>query len=131
MVRMPKLVVNNASMNCDQGTSPASLTVTPPTNADNEKNEAATVDHYLPMVNIAAFGMCRTQANPQVAAATAAAQGVLTPQPCIPVTTAAWSPGASAVTIGGVKALTDDSTCKCNWTGTVSIVKAGSDIDVE
>jgi hypothetical protein len=128
---MPKLVVDGATMKCDQGVAPATLKVLPLTNADNEKKEAATVDHYQPMVNIAAFGMCRTLANPQVAAATSAASGVLTPQPCIPVTTSPWSPGATAVTIGGVKALTDDSTCKCNWTGTISIVSAGSEIEVE
>ena len=126
-----KLVVDGAKLKCDQGTSPGSLTVMPPKVADADEVKAATVDHYLPMVNISAFGMCQTQANPQVAAATAAAQGVLTPQPCIPVTTSAWSPGSSIVTIDDQKALTDDSTCSCQWTGSVSITSAGSTIDIE
>src|SRR5260370_39169608 len=89
-----KLVVSGAKLKCSQGTSPSSLTVLPGI-ADAKDNPLATVNDYKPMVNIAAFGMCQTQANPQVAAATAAAQGVLTPQPCIPVTTAPWSPGSS------------------------------------
>ncbi|MDR2437860.1 MAG: DUF4280 domain-containing protein, partial [Planctomycetaceae bacterium] len=41
-----------------------------------------------PIVNLATFGMCSSPANPAVAAATAAALGVLTPMPCIPVTVA-------------------------------------------
>jgi len=81
---------------------------------------------YAPMVNIPTLGMCKTQSNPQVAAATSAAMGVLTPQPCIPVTTSAWSPGASKVTINGIKALTDDSKCSCTWGGSITIQDAGS-----
>ncbi len=39
-----------------------------------------------PFVSIMPFAMCTSPANPTVAAATAAAMGVLTPMPCIPVT---------------------------------------------
>jgi hypothetical protein len=75
--------------------------------------------------------MCQTQANPQVAAATAAAMGVLTPMPCVPVIPGPWSPGASLATIDNQKALTSDSKCSCTWTGSIEIVDPASTIDVE
>jgi hypothetical protein len=125
-----KLVVSGAKLKCSQGTSPASLTVLP-TNGTDAGDPAATVDDYVPMVNVASFGMCQTQANPQVAAATTAAQGVLTPMPCVPLVTSAWSPGSSDVTVNEKKALTDDSKCNCTWSGSIEITSAGSDVEVE
>ncbi len=89
----------------------------------------ATVNDIIPMVNVAPFGMCQTQANPEVAAATAAAMGVLTPMPCIPVITGPWSPGASLTTVLGVAALSSDSKCSCAWTGNISITDPGSSVD--
>lgn len=83
------------------------------------------------MLNIAPFGMCKTQANPQVAAATSAAMGVLTPMPCIPVVKAPWSPGASGAEIAEQKALTSDSKCSCMWFGSIEITDPASDIDIE
>ena len=71
------------------------------------------------------------QANPQVASATAAAQGVLTPVPCVPVINGPWSPGSPCVQIEHQKALTDDSTCRCAWTGTIEITDAGNDVKVD
>src|SRR6185436_2247785 len=110
---MPKLVVSAAQIKCNQGTSRSSLTVLPANGTSGDEKPAATVNDFIPMTNIAPFGMCQTQANPQVASATAAAQGVLTPQPCIPMTTSPWSPGSSVATINGQKALTDNSKCNC------------------
>lgn len=127
---MPKLVINGAGLRCDQGASPGSLIVLPPP-ISADKQPLATVQDYKPMVNIPSFGMCKTQANPSVASATAAAQGVLTPMPCVPVTTSPWSPGSTVTDIDGVKALTDDSTCKCTWTGTISITSAGTTIETD
>ena len=128
---MTKLVINGAKLKCSEGMAPSSLTVLPTAGTDADEQPAATVNDNKPMVNIAPFGMCKTQANPQVAAATSAAQGVLTPQPCVPVITAPWSPGSSVVTISEQKALTDDSTCKCTWTGTIEITDPGTSVDVE
>ena len=54
---------------------------------------AATIMAFKPMANIPGFGACMSPMNPQVIAATAAALGVFTPQPCIPVTTSPWAPG--------------------------------------
>ncbi len=128
---MSKLVVNGATLRCDQGTSPGSLTVLPVQGTSAEEQPGATVDDYVPMLNIPTFGMCRTQSNPQVATATTAAQGVLTPMPCIPLTTSAWSPGSSIVTLNGTKALTDDSKCSCTWSGSISVTAPAAAVELD
>jgi hypothetical protein len=125
---MPKLVVNGASLKCSQGTSPATLSVLPTNGSEGEEQPAATVMDHLPMVNVPPFGMCQTLANPQVAAATSAAMGTLTPQPCVPVLPTPWSPGASYVTIQEQKALSDDSKCTCQWTGSIEITNPGEGV---
>lgn len=124
---MPNIVVANAQLQCTFGVAPAVLSVVP---TGAQLNNAggqmiATIMDYKPQVNIAPFGMCQSMANPQVASATAAAQGVLTPQPCIPMTQSPWSPGSPQVTIGGNPALTDNSMCMCMWGGQISITTAG------
>ncbi len=128
---MPKLVTNGAKLKCSEGMGPSSLTVLPVNGTSGDEQPAATVMDFQPMVNIAPFGMCKTQANPQVASATAAAQGVLTPMPCVPVTTSPWSPGSPVVTIQGNKALTDDSKCNCAWTGSIEITDPACTVDTE
>lgn len=127
---MPKLVVAGAQLRCSEGSSPAALAVPKSVASDNEQLTATIMDHK-PAVNIPPFGMCRCMANPQVASATAAAQGVLTPVPCLPVTTDPWSPGSSIVTVDSIPALTDSSTCRCKWTGVIEIVDPASDVDVD
>src|SRR5262245_31638919 len=99
---MPKLVVHGALLQCSMGMSPSSLSVLPTNKLEGAQQNAATVQDYTPMVNISPFGMCQSPANPQVAAATAAAMGVLTPQPCIPNTTSPWTPGSTTVQIANV-----------------------------
>ena len=123
---MPDLVVNGAQMTCTFGVAPSTLTVVPsgPILQAGGQLLARVVD-LVAMVNVAPFGMCTTPSNPQVAAATSAASGVLTPQPCIPVITAPWSPGSAKVSAGGVPALTSTSTCTCAWGGSIAVVAAG------
>lgn len=128
---MPKLTVNGAKLKCSQGSAPSTLTVLPPIGSDGDDQPAGTIVDHIPMVNVAPFGMCQTTANPQVAAATAAAQGALTPQPCIPVLPSDWTPGASVVTVQGIKALSDDSKCTCQWTGTIEITSPGTTTNIE
>jgi hypothetical protein len=118
------LVVQGAMMSCSFGAAPATLNVLP------EKlimcgTPAANIMDHKPNVNIAPFGMCNSMANPQVASATAAAQGVLTPQPCIPVTTAPWAPGSPLVLVKGQPALNNSSKCMCNWGGVIQITNPG------
>lgn len=122
---MPLNVIATASLSCSFGTTPSKLVVLPVnrTNADNKP--AATIMDHVPMLNIMPFGMCRSLANPQVASATAAAQGVLTPMPCIPVTPAPWAPGSPTVTISNFPALRNSDKCMCNWAGVIKVDSAG------
>ncbi|MEZ4301406.1 MAG: DUF4280 domain-containing protein [Polyangiaceae bacterium] len=128
---MPKLVANGAALKCSEGTSPGTLTVLPVQMADGAGQPAATTSDHAPLVNISPFGMCRTLANPQVAAATSAASGTLTPMPCLPVISGPWSPGAAGATIAGQKALTAGSKCQCAWAGSIEITEPATDVDVE
>jgi hypothetical protein len=129
---MAKLVASGAQMTCSMGTSPAALTVLPTNQVTGADAALATVDDFQPMVNIPTFGMCQTPSNPQVAAATAAALGVLQPQPCIPVTTAPWTPGSTIATVGGRPALTKDCSCMCMWGGAIQVSDPGQTlVDVD
>jgi hypothetical protein len=71
------------------------------------------------------FGVCTSMANPMVAAATAAALGVLTPMPCIPAPAGPWAPGSPKVLIGTFPALTQTCKLMCMWGGVIQITVPG------
>jgi hypothetical protein len=120
-------VTSGATLACSFGTAPASLTALPHGAAVQAGGAlAATIQDNAPTVAIAPFGMCITPSNPQVAAATSAAMGTLTPQPCLPVTTAPWMPGSPAVLVNGQPVLNSSSTCACQWGGVITITAPGS-----
>jgi uncharacterized Zn-binding protein involved in type VI secretion len=119
-------VGSGAALTCSFGVAPGTLTVLPAGRVNVDGVPMATIMDNKPNVNIAPFGMCTTLSNPQVASATSAAQGVLTPQPCLPVTTAPWAPGSPTVSIGGQPALNNSSTCNCMWGGVITITNPGA-----
>ncbi|WP_188566541.1 DUF4280 domain-containing protein [Undibacterium terreum] len=118
---MPNQVSMGALLQCSFGLAPSSLVVLPKNKVMGEGPPAANIMDHIPMVNIMPFGMCNSPANPTVAAATAAALGVLTPMPCIPATSAPWVPGAATVMLGFMPSLDNVSKCMCNWGGVISI----------
>ena len=122
---MGQLVVSGAMLTCSFGAAPSSMMVKPISRTNGVKMPAATIMDFMPMQNIMPFGMCTSMANPMVAAATSAAQGVLTPQPCIPNTVAPWTPGSATVMISKKPALNNSSMCNCLWAGVISISMAG------
>jgi hypothetical protein len=127
---MRRLVVHEAKIRCSQGTLPSLLVVPPESPLTAEDKPVGTVDDHKSRKNIITFGMCRSPSNPQVAAATSAAMGVLTPQPCVPATNQAWSPGAPFAVLDEVKALSSDSTCKCDWGGTIDVLDPACDTEI-
>lgn len=113
-----------ALLQCSFGLAPASLNVLPSRMVMIEGTPAATImDSQI--VNVPTFGMCTTLSNPEVAAATAAALGVLTPMPCVPLLTP-WVPGSAQTLIGGEPALVAGSQCQCAYGGVVEITFQGA-----
>ncbi|MET3804480.1 PAB1-binding protein PBP1 [Nakamurella sp. UYEF19] len=119
------MVVTGAAIACTFGMSPSTLMVVAP-RPIVEGRPAATITDIAPMVNIVPFGMCMSLSNPTVAAATAAALGVLTPMPCVPVVAAPWTPMAPQTTIGGIPALVAGSMCNCVFGGVISVSFPGA-----
>ncbi len=124
---MPFQVVAGAQLQCSFGIGPSILAVTPVNRVKNTQQNAANIQDHVPLVNIQPFGMCTCPGNPQVAAATAAAMGVPTPQPCIPNTPAPWVPGAPTVLIANQPALDDISTLTCVWGGVITVAWPGEE----
>jgi hypothetical protein len=114
-----------ATMMCSFGMAPSSLVVLPTNRVFTSEVPDANIMDHIPMTNIMPFGMCMSPANPEVAAATSAAMGVLTPMPCIPATFSPWVPGAPNVLLGSAPALDNVSTLMCNWGGVITFVMPG------
>ncbi len=121
---MGVFVCGGASIMCSFGSAPGTLNILPANKTLTSMPYANIMDNK-PMVNIAPFGTCMSLANPMVAAATAAALGVLTPQPCIPNTAAPWAPGSPTVLVGNMPALNESSKLMCNWGGVIQITYPG------
>lgn len=121
---MGQLVCAGAMLKCSFGLAPGTLAVLP-ANAVSTAVLDATIMDNAPIVNIAPFGMCISLSNPTVAAATAAALGVLVPMPCVPMTSAPWAPGSPTVLIGGMPALNNASKLMCMAGGIIEIVMPG------
>jgi Domain of unknown function (DUF4280) len=123
-----KLVNMGSLLKCSMGIAPSSLIVTAPT-VMAQAPPAANIMDCVPMSNILTFGMCQSPANPMVIAATAAALGVLTPMPCIPVTTP-WMPGSPTVLVRNFPALDASSKCMCAYAGEITITTTDVIVDV-
>ena len=118
---MGQQVCTGAMTQCTFGVAPGSLMVIPISRVMAGGPPAANIMDNKPMANVMPFGMCQSMANPMVAAATAAALGVLVPMPCIPMTMAPWVPGVPTVLLGNMPALNNSSKLMCMWGGVISI----------
>lgn len=118
-------VCMSGMMTCSFGMAPSSLMVLPLNRTMGSTGPYANIMDNKPMMNILPFAMCQSLANPMVAAATAAAMGVLTPMPCIPNTVAPWVVGAPTVLLANMPALNNSSTLMCMWAGVIQITVPG------
>lgn len=122
---MPNHVCNGATLQCTFGMAPSKLVVLPKNKLLTDGQPAANIMDNVAMMNILPFGSCMSLANPAVASATAAALGVLTPMPCVPVIPAPWMPGSPTVLLGGPPALNLSSKLMCAYAGVIAIVVEG------
>ena len=118
-------VVTSALMTCSFGMAPSSFVANPARLVLLSGKTKGNIMDFQPMVNIPSFSMCSAPSNPTVAAATAAAMGVLTPMPCIPVTVAPWAPGNPKVLVQGQPALMKSCQCMCAWGGVIKFTTDG------
>lgn len=114
---MANPVVNTALCTCSFGAAPAVLPVSSQQTVMLCNLPAATImDNKFPT-----FGMCSCPANPTVASATAAALGVLTPMPCVPMTPAPWVPGCPTVMVCGKPLLNNSGKLICAYGGVIQV----------
>jgi hypothetical protein len=111
-------------MTCSFGMAPSTFVATPKM-VKTGNMDAGNIMDFVPNSNIPPFGSCMSLANPTVASATAAALGVLTPMPCIPMTVAPWTPGAATVLVANAPALNNSSTLNCMWGGVITFTNPG------
>ena len=110
---MGAYVTDGATIICPFGTNPASLKVTSQRKFLANGKPVATIQDASFMTNIPGFGMCTTLTNPAVASATAAALGVLTPQPCSFSSPGTWFPTQMKVLADGKPCLTSGAKIQC------------------
>ena len=117
-------VCMGATLQCSFGSAPSKLIVLPFKNALTTTPAANILDNK-PMINIMPFGVCLSLAFPATAAATAAALGVLTPMPCIPLTPAPWVIGSPTILVANMPTLNNSSKLFCVWGGVIQIIHPG------
>lgn len=111
---------------CMFGSAPCTLNVTSQQVCLLEGKPVGTILDMKPGDNLPSFGMCMSLANPTVAAATAAALGVLTPQPCTMVPAGPWISSSPKTLIQGKPVLTNEATLTCAFgAGTIQITSPG------
>lgn len=117
---MKPVVVQGTLLKCSFGNVPIPIMVLPDRKVNATMPVAVKEDH-IPFVNILPFGMCSNPANPMLAAATAAALGVLTPVPCVPCTLQDWTKPCQKVKVKGKEAINMDSRLQCAYGGNIEV----------
>jgi hypothetical protein len=121
---MDNLVCEGATLRCSGSpTGMTTLKVTSQHVFQINKLKVATMNDFMPHVNIPSFGMCHSPTNPMVQAA----QGA--PQPCVPNIFKPWSPTSSAVSTNQILSAIQKSSCtSCMWAGVIRIEDANNRI---
>lgn len=121
---MGQVVVTGGTAQCTCGTLPGMIAAGAQKTMLAEGKPVATIVDFN-MQCITPFGLCTTLQNPVVQAATAAALGVLTPQPCTLVPVGTWKPTKVTMQAGGSPVLTNECQGACAYGGCITITNPG------
>jgi len=121
---MSVLVCSGAKLWCTYGDSEGTLVVQQPTTVMCENKPTASANDCTHTTSVTPCGFCHSLTNPNVASATAAAFGSLTPMPCNPLPLV-WSNVSTTVLIGKSLALTNKSRLRCAYGGELTIANPG------
>ena len=105
---------------CPMGVAPTPLTFLPGTLL-GPTGPVGQIPDCIPFLNIIPFGVCKSMVNPMTASLTAAALGVFTPGPCIPVPAGTWLPIKPNVLAPKGPVVTSDSMLICAYAGVIQI----------
>ncbi len=122
---MDSYVVEGAKLKCSFGSSSSKLKISVKHDAlINDKTQGNMMDHTS-MTNICSFGLCSSVANPDVAKATAACNGVLQKMPCKPNTRSPWLFCKTDVLVDNLPAILKSSKLICMWCGVIEVEDDG------
>lgn len=118
------IVSANAMMSCSFGLAPSAFqpTCNPTIMAKGIVGCAMDVTP----ANIPPFGMCTSMMNPAVITATAAAMGVLTPQPCTLIAAGMWITPKMNILLKTAPVLTTDAKLMCAFGGVIQFSNSPS-----
>lgn len=106
---------------CPFGASPTPLVFLPTSMVFGKSGPLGCMVDFIPFLNVIPFGVCMSLANPITASLTAAAWGVLTPGPCIPVPAGPWIPAKPTVVSKFGPLINTDTKLICAYGGVIQI----------
>jgi len=115
-----------SAIQCLFGAMPTPLIVLPDRTITAEFMLMGNISDMIPFANIETFGECVSLTNPEVIIATAAAMGVLTPMPCVPIVTDPWVSEAMTVLVEIMPAIDTTAVVMCIWAGAIHIDEPGN-----
>ena len=121
---MPKCVHMGAKLKCSFGAGPKDMVVLPISMAMNANKPLAAEMDFVPMLNVPAFGQCKSPLNPMCWQMVGPVP-VFKPAPCNPITIMPWSPVSKKLKLGGFPAMLATSKTMCIWMGSITVDKPG------
>ena len=115
------VTVTATPLKCSMGLAPLPVNFLPIPRVMINGMPVGRMTDIIPFLNFS-FVMCKSPANPAVAAIIAASLGSVTQGPCIPTPVSPWLMPAFTVLASGVPVITKSSPCICAFGGEIKVL---------